>query len=203
VKFVDDYIANNLASVISQYLVLKFKIFEIDFDELNALSSSFDPSIKDSKYGQIIQNRIEVLAKTAIGQPAPEISQTTPEGEELSLSSLKGQYVLIDFWASWCGPCRAENPNVVKLYAEYNPKGFEIFGVSLDKAKDRWVEAIEADGLQWKQVSDLAGWQNAAAREYGVNSIPHTVLIDPDGVIIGRGLRGDDLREKLEELFPT
>jgi thiol-disulfide isomerase/thioredoxin len=202
-KFVDDYIANNPASVISQYLVLKFKIFNIDFDELTAINNAFDPSIQNSKYGQIIQQRIDVLAKTAVGQPAPEITQTTPDGEELSLSSLKGQYVLIDFWASWCGPCRAENPNVVKLYAEYNPKGFEIFGVSLDKAKDRWVEAIEADGLQWKQVSDLAGWKNAAAREYGVNSIPHTVLVDPDGIIIARGLRGDDLRAELEKLLPA
>jgi peroxiredoxin len=135
------------------------------------------------------------------GGEAPEIDLKTPEGTQLKLSSLRGKYVLIDFWASWCGPCRKENPNVVRMYKQYHDKGFEILGVSLDNSKEKWMQAIQADGLTWKHVSDLAGWSSVAAKAYSVSSIPFTVLLDKNGKIIGKNLRGPALEEKLKEVL--
>ena len=125
------------------------------------------------------------------------------EGKPVQLSSLRGKVVLVDFWAAWCGPCRQENPNVVRLYQQYHSKGFEILGVSLDRTKEDWLKAIAADNLTWIHVSDLQYWQNAAARLYGVNAIPQSFLLDKDGKIIGKGLRGEDLANKLAEIFPN
>lgn len=140
--------------------------------------------------------------RTSAGQIAPELEFANPEGKILKLSDLRGKVVLIDFWASWCGPCRRENPNVVNLYAKYNSKGFEVFSVSLDNNKAKWVEAIQKDNLSWpNHVSDLKGWSSAAAKLYGVNSIPCTFLIDKDGRIIAKGLRGDELGQKLKQIF--
>lgn len=135
------------------------------------------------------------------GTEAPEINMATPQGEPMPLSSLRGKIVLIDFWASWCKPCRAENPNVVKLYNKYKGAGFDIYGVSLDKSKDAWVQAIQQDGLSWHHVSDLGFWNSAAAKLYGVNSIPFTVLLDKEGKVIETRLRGAALEQKLEEIF--
>ena len=137
------------------------------------------------------------------GDAAPDIQMAGTNGELLKLSDLRGKVVLIDFWASWCGPCRRENPHVVNAYRQYGPKGFEVFSVSLDKTRDPWLKAIEQDGLIWpNHVSDLAGWQNEAARLYGVSSIPHTVLLDGEGNIIARNLRGRALTAQLAQLFP-
>ncbi|MCB0794684.1 MAG: TlpA family protein disulfide reductase [Flavobacteriales bacterium] len=136
-----------------------------------------------------------------VGGEAPDFTQQTPEGNSLSLSQLRGQVVLIDFWASWCKPCRMENPNVKRVYDKYHSKGFEILGVSLDRTKQAWVNAIEQDGLPWKHVSDLGFWNNAAAQAYGVSSIPFTVLVDKDGKVLDKGLRGQALEKKLAELF--
>lgn len=136
-----------------------------------------------------------------VGSEAPDFTQKTPEGEDLSLSDLRGKVVLIDFWASWCGPCRKENPHVVKLYNKYKDQGFEILSVSLDKDKDRWTQAIEADGMDWKHVSDLQGWKNQVAQTYSVRSIPHTVLLDKEGKIIARDLRSKALDQQLEKIF--
>jgi thiol-disulfide isomerase/thioredoxin len=136
-----------------------------------------------------------------VGIEAPEIAQTTPGDSVFKLSSLRGKYVLIDFWASWCGPCRQENPNVVRLYAKYKAKGFEIFGVSLDNDKNAWTRAIEKDMLTWQHVSDLQGWGNAGAVSYGVNAIPVTFLLDPQGKVIAKNLRGESLEVKLQEIF--
>lgn len=136
-----------------------------------------------------------------VGGAAPEISQQTPEGGTFALSKLRGKVVLIDFWASWCRPCRIENPNVKKVYAKYASKGFEILGVSLDRDHAAWVKAIKDDGLPWKHVSDLGFWNNAAAQEYGVQSIPYTVLVDRDGNIIEKGLRAHDLEAKLAQVL--
>jgi len=129
------------------------------------------------------------------------LHKKTPEGEDLSLSDLRGKVVLIDFWASWCGPCRKENPHVVKLYKKYKDQGFEILSVSLDKDKNRWIQAIEKDGMNWKHVSDLKGWKNQAAQTYSVKSIPHTVLLDAEGKIIARNLRSKALDRELEKVF--
>ncbi len=136
-----------------------------------------------------------------VGAEAPDFTQKTPEGEDLSLSDLKGKVVLIDFWASWCGPCRRENPHVVKLYEKYKDQGFEILGVSLDKDMKRWTQAIEKDDLTWKHVSDLKGWKNKVAQMYSVKSIPHTVLLDAEGKIIARNLRSKALGRHLEKIF--
>lgn len=136
-----------------------------------------------------------------IGKPAPNIAMAQPNGKMAQLSDLKGKVVLIDFWASWCKPCRRENPNVVRLYKQYNKKGFEVFGVSLDKSKAAWENAIKADKLTWTHVSDLQLWNNAAAQLYGVSSIPATFLIDADGNILAKNLRGAELENKLAEIF--
>jgi peroxiredoxin len=139
--------------------------------------------------------------KLAIGYPAPEITLQDTAGNSFSLSSLKGKVVLIDFWAAWCRPCRMENPNMVRLYNTYKKYGFDILGVSLDNNRENWLRAIQTDGLVWHQVSDLKGWQSAAGQLYGVVSIPFTVLVDKNGNIIAKGLRGETLEQKLKELL--
>ena len=148
-------------------------------------------------------NNLQRLQGVNEGAMAPEINLATPAGPTLALSSLRGKYVLIDFWASWCGPCRRENPNVVKTYAAYKDKGFEIFGVSLDQNREAWLKAIEADKLVWKHVSDLQYWNSAGAQAYQVNSIPQTFLVNPEGRIIAKGLRGVALDNYLAKLFET
>ena len=148
-------------------------------------------------------NNLQRLQGVNEGAMAPEINLATPAGPNLALSSLRGKYVLIDFWASWCGPCRRENPNVVKTYATYKDKGFEIFGVSLDQNREAWLKAIEVDKLLWKHVSDLQYWNSAGAQAYQVNSIPQTFLVNPEGRIIAKGLRGVALDNYLAKLFET
>ena len=137
-----------------------------------------------------------VMAK----QPAPDLLLTTATGQH-KLSDYQGQVVYLDFWASWCGPCRRENPNVKRVYETYKDQGFEILGVSLDRTKDRWLKAIADDELPWPHVSDLQGWKNEVAVMYSVSSIPHTILLDAEGKIIARGLRGQQLEMKLAEIF--
>ena len=150
---------------------------------------------------QRLKVQLESSKSFMIGGEAPDFTQKTPDGEDLSLSDLRGKVVLIDFWASWCGPCRKENPHVVKLYKKYKDQGFEILSVSLDKDMNRWTQAIEKDGMDWKHVSDLKGWKNQAAQTYSVKSIPHTVLLDADGKIIARNLRSKALDKELEKIF--
>lgn len=139
--------------------------------------------------------------KPGIGKPAPDITMPDVNGNNFSLSSLKGKYVLVDFWASWCGPCRKENPNLVAAYNKYKDKNFTVLGVSLDKTKDAWLKAIKEDNLSWPQISDLQFWSSAAVPLYGFEVIPYNVLIDPNGVIIGKELRGAELEAKLEEVL--
>lgn len=150
-----------------------------------------------SSYATRLAAAADQLGPTIEGAMAPDINLKSPEGELIALSSLRGKVVLIDFWASWCGPCRKENPHVVALYNKYKDKGFEIYGVSLDNNADRWKAAIAKDGLPWKHVSDLAGWKSSAAKLYGVHSIPQTFLIDEEGRIIKSGLRSRQLDQVL------
>jgi peroxiredoxin len=138
-----------------------------------------------------------------IGTIPPDFTQNDPNGKPITLSGFRGKYLLIDFWASWCGPCRRENPNVVKAYDKYRDKGFEVLGVSLDseKGRDNWINDIKEDGLVWTQVSDLKYWKNAVAVQFGIHSIPQNFLLDPTGKIVDMNLRGEELNKKLAEIF--
>ncbi len=151
---------------------------------------------------QQMQNAQAMEENLKPGTPMPEIKLPNPDGKEIALSSLKGKVVLVDFWASWCGPCRAESPNVLRLYDKYNKKGFEVFSVSLDSKKELWTAAIAKDGLKWPyHVSDLGHWKSVVGAQFGISSIPFTLLIDKQGNIIDKGLRGEALEAKLKEIF--
>lgn len=172
---------------------------------VNQLVAGFgeSPTVKDVKknYDQYKAQK-DAANIFAPGKPALEIEGLTPDGKKIKLSDLKGKVVLIDFWASWCRPCRAENPNVVKIYNEYNKQGFTVFSVSLDQDKQRWIDAIAQDGLVWKNhVSDLKGWQSELSKPYQVSGIPFTVLIDKEGKIVKTNLRGEALHEELKKIF--
>jgi len=169
--------------------------------DIEPLYKKLDPSIQNSPKGREITKMIDTYAKVAIGKPAPNITQYTPDSSQLSLSSLKGKYVLIDFWASWGGPCRRENPNVVAAYNHFKGKGFTVLGVSYDTKKDSWKKAISDDHLDWNQVSDLQGWQNSTSNEYGIKAIPSNVLVDKKGVIVAKNIFGEKLTDKLKEVL--
>ncbi|MDP9076153.1 MAG: AhpC/TSA family protein [Bacteroidota bacterium] len=163
----------------------------------NALNKEY----RETDVGKELRQRIDAARDITIGAQAPVFTQADLNGNPVSLADLKGKVVLIDFWASWCSPCRAENPNLVGQYQSYKNKGFEIISVSLDNDKSKWQNAIKTDGLKWIQVSDLKGWNNAVSRLYGIRAVPQNFLIDKDGKIIGIGLIGETLDNKLAELF--
>jgi thiol-disulfide isomerase/thioredoxin len=174
-----------------------------DAAELDNLYSLLSSELKATETARSLKLSMDVAKATAIGSIAPDFTQNDANGKPVSLSSFKGKYVLIDFWASWCGPCRQENPNVVRAYNKYKNKKFTVLGVSLDKpeARNSWLAAIKNDGLVWTQVSDLKFWDNEAARLYHISSIPANFLLDPEGKIIARDLRGADLDKKLSEVL--
>ncbi len=171
--------------------------------ELEPLYDSLSDRIKSTETAKVLKKSLDGLRNTTIGVMAPDFTQADVTGAPVKLSSFRGKYVLVDFWASWCGPCRQENPNVVRAYNRYKDKNFTVLGVSLDResGKADWLAAIKSDGLSWTQVSDLKFWNNAAAALYDVTAIPSNFLIDPNGKIVGKNLRGDDLEIKLEELL--
>lgn len=186
---------------IAGILATSFIDEEAEFAFMDSLAQKYQKELPNSSYTKQLVDKVEAFRKLAIGSPAPEISLPNPEGEIVTLSSFKGKYVMIDFWAAWCRPCRMENPNVVRMYQTYNDKGFEILGVSLDRKKESWVQAIAEDQLTWAQVSDLKYFESEAAQLYQINSIPATYLIGPDGTIVAKNLRGPELEAKLKEIF--
>lgn len=205
--FVYDFFKKKDESVVPIYAILFAGGFispENDYVWYEKRLEQFELSHPKSKYTAYLKAFIEPYAAQAnlqVGKEAPDFSLKTPEGVSMKLSDLRGKYILIDFWASWCAPCRKENPNVVRLHNRFKDKGFDILGVSLDRDSSAWVKAIKDDQLNWSQVSDLKYWDSEAAALYNITGIPATYLIDPKGVIVGRNLRGQELEAKLESLL--
>ncbi len=195
------YLKDNPSSPIGMYVLNAVAGYELDTDVAEPLFKSLSKSVRRYPSAKEFSYRIDLAKKLAIGQPAIDFAQNDTTGASVSLASFRGKYVLVDFWASWCGPCRAENPNVVKAYEQYKEKGFTILGVSFDDKQDRWKQAIRQDNLTWTHVSDLKGWKNEVGKLYGIRAIPQNVLIDPQGKIIARNLRAEELGRKLDELL--
>jgi peroxiredoxin len=198
---IKNYVNSNPKSYITPYLITKYLLYSSELEDIMVLTENLDESISNSVYIETINRRIEDLEKTKVGATIPDFTQNDKDGNPISITDLRGQYVLVDFWASWCGPCRAENPNVVEAYQKYKDNGFTVIGVSLDDNKENWLKAIKDDKLDWYHVSDLQGWKNQVAQDFGVKSIPFSILIDKEGVILGKNLRGEELQQTLADLF--
>jgi peroxiredoxin len=201
--FSKKYVLQNPASFISPYIIYR-NSYTYGLEDLEQALNGFDTSLSHSVYTGLMQEYLATLKRAAVGQMFIPFTMADSSGAEINVSDFVGKnYLLIDFWASWCSPCRAENPNLVNMYNTYHERGFDIFGVSFDNNRERWLGAIKADGLTWTHVSDLVRWDNAAGKLYGIRSIPSNVLLDTNGVIIGKNVMGEELQAKLAELFPA
>ena len=193
---------NSIVSVMVMQDMLNTRMYSAS--ELRELFDNLSPEVKQTSLAQSLDQNLKNLSRTDVGNKAPDFSAPTPEGNELALKDALGEVTLVDFWASWCKPCRVENPNIVKVYEKYHDKGFNILQVSLDRPgqKEKWIEAIEEDNLgDWNHVSNLMFWQDPIAAQYGVRAIPAAFLLDSEGNIVAKNLRGDDLEEKVAELL--
>ncbi len=193
--------AGTLTHSIVPYFATNFLTPEVDFQFFDQVDQQLYKEFSQSKYAAQLHQKVEELRRTADGNMAPDMNLNDPFGKKITLSSLKGKVVLVDFWASWCKPCRDENPNVVRLYNKYKSKGFDVFGVSLDDNRESWLAAINKDQLLWNHGSDLLKWNSSVVKLYNIESIPFTVLVDKDGKIIAKRLRGQSLENKLKEIF--
>ncbi len=195
------YIADQSSSYAS-VMILRGNFYSYSVDELDAALSGLDPSLHQMEEYIFLADKLERWKIVDIGQSYTDFALETPSGEMLKVSEAhNGNVLLLDFWASWCGPCRSANPEVVEIYNKYHDQGFEILGVSLDRDSANWVKAIDDDNLTWHHISDLESWNSKGAELYGVSAIPHTVLIDKEGIIIAKNLHGDELREAIEKLL--
>lgn len=194
------FIQNHSTSIVS-LSATKFINQQTSLELLNSLERSLSKEYPHNKYVEDFKSLMNDLRKLPPGSEAPEINLPSPSGQKIALSSLRGKVVLIDFWASWCGPCRRENPNIVQLYNKYKSKGFEIYGVSLDENVNAWKEAMQKDGITWTQVSELKKWDSKVVKAYNVEAIPYSVLIDREGKIVAKGLHSEELDLKLMELL--
>jgi peroxiredoxin len=183
--------------------VLRSLAYGADYAEIAPLYASLSPSLKESESGKKFGEQLAKMKNVALGATAPDFAMADTSGKVVKLSSFRGRYLLVDLWASWCGPCRQENPNVVRTFNKYKDRNFTVLGVSLDRpdAKDKWIKAIKDDGLTWTHVSDLKFWNNEVAQMYGVQAIPQNFLLDPNGKVIAKNLRGDALDAKLAEVL--
>jgi peroxiredoxin len=195
------FIESNTDSYAITYIISDFIAKDYPLSDVEQYYEKLTPRIKESHPGKLLKQKIELLHHINIGGAALDIDLPSPDGTLLKLSSLRGKYVLVDFWASWCGPCLAEAPNVKEIYEKYHDKGFEVYGVSLDSKKDPWIKAIAKHGLNWVHVSSLKGWDCPVAAQYNVTGIPKTFLLDPNGRIIDVHLRGEELKEKMALIF--